>query len=41
MNYQVRRAGAKAGEFTKVGEFGFEELRAMYQAGVVMGTDVF
>ena len=41
MKYQVRRPGAKAGEFTKVGDFGFEELRALHQAGVVKGTDGF
>jgi len=41
MKYQVRRTGAKAGEFTKVGDFGFEELRALHQAGVVKGTDGF
>lgn len=41
MKYQVRRISAKAGDHLQVGEFGFEELKALHRAGVVKDADMF
>jgi VIT1/CCC1 family predicted Fe2+/Mn2+ transporter len=39
--YQVRRGARSKGEYEKIGEYGFEELRSLYLAGVLKDTDLF
>ena len=39
--YQVRRGSHTQGEYEKIGEYDFEELRSLYLAGVLKDTDLF
>lgn len=41
MKYQVKRAAGDPAKFEVIGEFGFEELRSLHQAGVVKDADLF
>jgi hypothetical protein len=41
MKYKVKRAAGDPAKFEVIGEFGFEELRSLHQAGVVKDADLF